>query len=193
MDRYSPVAITDLTESNSAAQEEIALLLMDAFPQAWPTRDEAMKEIRESFEADRMSRIAIGARGEALGWIGAISQYDGHTWEIHPLVVHPDYRTQGIGRALVADIERLAADRGAITLYLGTDDETDATSLSGVDLYDDLWGHIARMRNLREHPYSFYERIGFTVVGVIPDANGPGKPDIFMAKRVRSERGDVTG
>ena len=27
-------------------------------------------------------------------------------------------------------------------------------------------------------------RVGFTVVGVMPDANGPGKPDIFLAKRV---------
>jgi hypothetical protein len=26
--------------------------------------------------------------------------------------------------------------------------------------------------------------MGFVVVGVLPDANGPGKPDMLMAKRV---------
>jgi aminoglycoside 6'-N-acetyltransferase I len=35
-----------------------------------------------------------------------------------------------------------------------------------------------------DHPAGFYSRMGFQVVGLIPDANGPGKPDILMAKRV---------
>jgi aminoglycoside 6'-N-acetyltransferase I len=30
----------------------------------------------------------------------------------------------------------------------------------------------------------FYRKLGFVIVGVVPDANGPGKPDILMAKRV---------
>lgn len=30
--------------------------------------------------------------------------------------------------------------------------------------------------------------VGFVIVGVMPDANGWGKPDIFMAKRVKSAR-----
>jgi aminoglycoside 6'-N-acetyltransferase I len=34
------------------------------------------------------------------------------------------------------------------------------------------------------NPLAFYQRVGFEIVGVIPDANGPGKPDILMAKRV---------
>lgn len=43
---------------------------------------------------------------------------------------------------------------------------------------------IASIRNLGGHPYEFYQRCGFTIVGVLPDASGPGKPDIFMAKRL---------
>jgi aminoglycoside 6'-N-acetyltransferase I len=59
------------------------------------------------------------------------------------------------------------------------------TSLSGVDLYDDLPNHLAHIRNVKGHPYSFYLKCGFVIAGAVPDANGPGKPDILMAKRVR--------
>jgi aminoglycoside 6'-N-acetyltransferase I len=34
------------------------------------------------------------------------------------------------------------------------------------------------------HPFGFYRRLGFVLVGVLPDANGPGRPDIFLAKRL---------
>jgi ribosomal protein S18 acetylase RimI-like enzyme len=91
---------------------------------------------------------------------------------------------RGIGRALVADFEAQVRQRGAVTILLGSDDEDDMTSLSGVDLYPDVWPHIAQMRNLRGHPYEFYQKCGFVVVGVVPDANGWGKPDILLAKRV---------
>ena len=73
-----------------------------------------------------------------------------------------------------------------MTLYLGSDDENGETNLSGRDLYTDIPGAIAGIRNLQRHPYEFYLKVGFRVVGVIPDANGPGKPDILLAKRVTS-------
>ena len=58
------------------------------------------------------------------------------------------------------------------------------TSLSQVDLYKNTWEHITNIRNLKGHPFEFYQKMGFTIIGVIPDANGWNKPDIMMAKRV---------
>jgi aminoglycoside 6'-N-acetyltransferase I len=74
--------------------------------------------------------------------------------------------------------------RGGLTLLLGSDDEDGMTTLSGVELYLDVWEHVATLRNLRGHPFEFYQKCGFVIVGLVPDANGIGKPDILMAKRV---------
>jgi aminoglycoside 6'-N-acetyltransferase I len=82
---------------------------------------------------------------------------------------------RGIGSALVVDLEARVAERGVLTLWLGTDDETGMTTLSGVDLYPDVLGH----------PYEIYLKLGFSIIGAMPDANGWGKPDIYMAKRCR--------
>ena len=79
-------------------------------------------------------------------------------------------------------------ERGGLTLWLGTDDEDNMTTLSGVNLYPDDFEHIAKIRNLRGHPYEFYQKCGFVIVGVVPDANGLGKPDIYMAKRISADK-----
>jgi GNAT superfamily N-acetyltransferase len=99
---------------------------------------------------DRIARVAVGDDGVVLGWIGGIAQYDGNVWELHPLVVDPWHQRQGIGRALVTDLEDQVRQRGGLTLWLGTDDEDGVTTLAGVDLYADVLGHLARIRNVRE-------------------------------------------
>ncbi|MEG4110666.1 MULTISPECIES: GNAT family N-acetyltransferase [unclassified Microcoleus] len=108
----------------------------------------------------------------------------GNVWELHPLVVGTEFRRQGIGRSLVADLAAEAKNRGGIVLWVGTDDQDNQTTLSGINLYPNVWEHIAKIRNLRGHPYEFYQKMGFAIVGVMPDANGIGKPDIYMAKRL---------
>jgi aminoglycoside 6'-N-acetyltransferase I len=180
--------ICDLDPNDRRTIEQVAALLVEGFrehwPNAWPDIGSAIEEVRESFGEGRISRVALDDEGAALGWVGGIEQYDGNVWELHPLVVRAGARRRGVGRALVRDLEEQVAARAGWTITLGSDDEHNMTSLGGVDLYPDVWAHIASIRNLRGHPYEFYQKCGFAIVGVIPDANGPGKPDILMAKRV---------
>ena len=83
------------------------------------------------------------------------------------------------------DAARLTVrERGGLTIWLGSDDEDDMTSLAGVDLFPDPLAHLAAIRNYKGHPYEFYRKVGFSIAGVLPDANGLGKPDIFLAKSV---------
>jgi aminoglycoside 6'-N-acetyltransferase I len=181
--------IIDLSPEDNQAIEQVAAILVAGFkehwPDAWPDMDSALEEVRESFGADRISRVAIDEDGSTvLGWIGGISEYDGNVWELHPLVISQKHQGQGIGSALVADLEDRVRERGGLTISLGSDDDDNQTTLSGVDLYSNLWEKIAQIRNLNRHPYEFYQKLGYTIVGVMPDANGRGKPDIIMAKRI---------
>ena len=186
-ERAPGFSILDLAPDDEEAIRQAANLLVEGFkddwPEAWPTEEEALREVREALGEGRICRVALGGDGTILGWIGGIPSYEGKVWELHPLVVRPDVQRSGIGRALVADLEARVGERGALTLWLGTDDEADMTTLSGVDLYPDVLGHLANIENLRGHPYEFYQKLGFSIIGVMPDANGWGKPDIFMAKR----------
>ena len=179
--------IIDLLPDDEDKIRQAAVFLVKVFrgdSPAWPDMDAALEEVRESFGPERISRVAVDEQDTVLGWIGGQPHYEGYVWELHPLVVHPDRQRRGIGRALVADLEAQVRARGGLTLWLGTDDVDSQTSLSGVDLYPNPLAHLAQIVNLDDHPYEFYQKVGFIIVGVMPDANGPGKPDIYMAKRV---------
>jgi len=182
------IKIINISANDQELIRQTARLLVEAFqenwPNAWPTMGAALDEVKECLNPERILRAAVDDKGNVLGWIGALSEYNGMAWELHPLVVDPQCQGQGIGRALVNDLEEHVKQRGGISIYLGTDDENDMTSLSGKDLYAHAWEHIANIQNLRRHPYEFYQKMGYAIVGVIPDANGPGRPDIIMAKKI---------
>jgi aminoglycoside 6'-N-acetyltransferase I len=185
-----PSPLRNLT-SDDGLVDQTAHLLLDTFrgrSDDWPDLDAAREEVLVSLAPDRISRIFVDDAGVVLGWIGGMPTYGGRVWEIHPLVVSGSHRRQGVGRALVEDLERLAARRGALTLWAGADDEHHETTLSGTDLYPDIPGAIRSIGNLHHHPYEFYLRVGFRIAGLLPDANGVGKPDIFLAKKVNPQR-----
>lgn len=177
------------TLENEQLLHQAAQLLVDAFrehwPEAWPTSEEGLEEVYEMFEPKRICRFAVDENGLLLGLIGGIPGYEGNVWELHPLAVQPSQQGQGIGRALVEDFEEQVHQRGGLTITLGTDDEDNMTSLSNADLYAGTWEKIQNVRNLKGHPFEFYQKLGYVITGIVPDANGIGKPDILMAKRVR--------
>lgn len=179
--------IRNLQADDQRSVEQAAAALVAGFrehwPEAWPDLASARAEVQAALEPGKICCAAYNSDGALLGWIGGGLQY-AFVWELHPLVVLPAAQGHGIGRALVADFEERVREQGGLTLLLGSDDDDDMTSLSSVDLYPDVWAHITRIRNLRGHPYEFYQKCGFAIVGVVPDANGPGRPDILMAKRV---------
>ncbi|MDX1616953.1 MAG: GNAT family N-acetyltransferase, partial [Candidatus Promineifilaceae bacterium] len=101
--------ITDLQADDVSTVEQLAELLVEAFavhwPMAWPNVEAGRAEVLESLAPGRISRVARDSKGRILGWIGAIPEYDGNVFELHPLVVRPDSQRRGIGRALVQNLE----------------------------------------------------------------------------------------
>ncbi len=180
--------IQTLRPSEQSWVEQAAALLVEEFrngaPAAWPNMESALAEMREALQPTRICHVALDTTGQVIGWIGGIPGYDGRVWELHPLVVAARWQGRGIGRALVDALERTVASHGGLTITLGTDDIIGQTSLHGRDLYPDLAQAMQTIQNLARHPYTFYLKCGFVISGLVPDANGFGKPDILMAKRV---------
>ena len=186
--------IVTLAEGNDRLIQQAAQLLVDAFREhwadAWPSLEDGLREVHEMLEAERICRAAIDNEGNLIGLIGGIPQYDGLVWELHPLAVQPDMQGKGIGKSLVEDFEEQVSSRGGLTITLGSDDEDNMTSLSGVDLYENLWDKVKDIRNLKYHPFEFYQKMGYVITGIVPDANGVGKPDIIMSKRVANNKSE---
>jgi aminoglycoside 6'-N-acetyltransferase I len=178
--------IVDLATLTQAQLDDAARILREALsrhPDAYGGPGEAEAEVAKVI--GRPERLGLAAlEGETLlGWVGAIRGYS-HAWELHPLVVDPPRHRDGIGRALTTALEDSARAEGILVLHLGTDDDFGGTNLFGADLFPDVLAKARGAVSVANHPLGFYLQLGYEVVGLVPDANGFGKPDILMAKRL---------
>lgn len=165
---------------------EVCSLLVHSFRESspdWvPTTARARKVVDDALAPGCINRILV-LNDRVVGWVGLRHDY-GAVWELHPLVVDAALRRRGYGRQLVDAAETLAAHQGGFTLVLGTSDEVGLTSLSGKDLFRDPLAELRELRAAASHPVGFWLNVGFTIVGVVPDAEGEGKPTILLAKRL---------
>lgn len=175
--------VTEFDREDTLLKVELADMLAATWPQSYGQT--ATTEVDHLMAPDRLAIAAIDD-DELVGFVGAIPQYGVTGWELHPLIVRDSHRKRRIGARLMTFIENEIASRGGLTVYLGTDDEKFETSLSEGDLFQNPLQAIQEIENRNHHPYEFYQKLGYQIVGVIPDANGWHKPDILMAKRVAS-------
>lgn len=178
--------IIDMLTLTEVERLAAATLLRDSLPVGYPTMENAMAEVIDCVVSDNIM-LAVRETTEIIAWGGLLApSYGGRVYELHPLVVREDKRGLGIGRSIVEALEKRARANGGLTLFLGADDEQDGgeTSLANVDLYDNLADKLKHF-DTGKHQSAFYQKLGFKVVGVLPDANGFGKPDIFLAKSLR--------
>jgi aminoglycoside 6'-N-acetyltransferase I len=169
------------------SRDHIATMLLDFrpyHPSPWTNHVDAHEEVIASLREDirRISIVALDGY-KAVGWIAGFETY-GSAFEIHPLVVRYNYQGQGIGRRLLEVFEQRVAAYGSCTAYVGSDDEGACTNVGAQDLFPNVLDKARHIENLKAHPFAFYKRCGYEVVGLLPDVNGFGKPDIWLAKRV---------
>lgn len=177
--------IIDMSKFDEAQLNQAAEILTNTLNIGYPTFKDAMEEIEELLVPENTLLAAV-AGDEVIGWGGILAPgYDGNVFELHPLAVREDRQGKGIGRTIVEALEEEAKRQGGLTIWLGADDESEEgeTSLADADLYDDLPSKLAAF-NPGTHQAGFYLKMGYKIIGVLPDANGRGRPDIFFGKRL---------
>jgi aminoglycoside 6'-N-acetyltransferase I len=179
------VRIVEFANLDDIQLARAALVLREALPSpaAYKAPGEAEAEVaRVRDHADRFGYAAL-IGSELAGWIGAVRGYS-HSLELHPLVVDGPRRRHGVGTVLVAALEQRARADGYLALHLGADDDFGGTSLFGLDLFPGVLDKARQISASYRHPLEFYRRCGLEVVGLIPNANGLGKPDILTSKAI---------
>ena len=177
--------IINMSELDKLQIMQAARMLTEGIPKGYPTLDDALEEINSLLDPEDTLLAAV-ENGEVLGFGGILDpDYNGNVFELNPLVVRADRRREGIGGKIVSALEEEARKQGGLIIRLGADDEGEKgeTSLANADLFDNLPEKLKNF-NPGTHQSAFYIKLVYKIIGVMPDANGYGKPDIYLGKRL---------
>jgi len=184
---YSICNIGESKTTKTQAAEILYKTFTGINKDAWPDMESALTEVDECLEEPNVC-IGIKIGDELIGWVGLRPMYK-TTWELHPMVVKKEFWGKGYGKILLDELERIALNKYISGIFLGSDDETFSTSLSDKEIKtENIFNEIVNIKNYKNHPYEFYQKCGYTIIGVVPNANGDRKPDIFMWKDIRCDR-----
>ncbi len=93
--------------------------------------------------------VVIMAGDRTVG-CGGLQRIDDDTVEIKRMWIHPDWRGAGLGRRLLAELERIAADRGSGRVVL----DTNEVLTEAVTMYERN-GYVA-IERYNDNPYAHH-------------------------------------
>ncbi len=177
-------------------REQAVKILLEAFPadEMWSDLDEKMA--RETVEFSIYGKnICIGIKigSELAGWVCLRPEYEKikneATWELHPFVISPKFKRKGYGKMLMEEVEKAAQENNIIGIILSSGDEANKTSLSDKEITgENIIEEIKNIKNYKNHPYEFYQKCGYSIIGIIPNAYGIRKTDIWLWKDIRKKK-----
>jgi GNAT superfamily N-acetyltransferase len=104
--------------SDPAAAPLLAGLRLE-YTSRYGANDELSRYPESEFAAPHGAFLVVVSGGETVAG-GAFRRYDATTAEIKRVWTHPRHRRAGLGRLVVAELEREARDRGYRRVYLTT-------------------------------------------------------------------------
>ena len=171
-------------------KKQAAQILLETFSEdnMWPDLNEktAFETVNECIAGENIA-IGIKNKDQLIGWVGLRPMYK-KTWELHPMAIKHEFKRKGYGKILINELEIIAQENEIIGIVAGSDDEMNKTSLSEKEITrENIFEEIKNIKNYKNHPYEFYIKCGFSIIGIIPNANGPNKPDIWLWKDIRNK------
>jgi aminoglycoside 6'-N-acetyltransferase I len=177
--------INESEETKKQAAEILYATFTEINGNLWLKNEkDALDEVGECIKGANIC-IGIKLENKLIGWAGLRPMYE-KTWELHPMVIKKEFQGKKYGKILLNEIEIMAYKNGIIGIVAGSDDETNSTSLSEKEINcENIFEEIKNIKNYKNHPFEFYKKCGYIIIGIIPNANGQNKPDIWLWKDIR--------
>jgi aminoglycoside 6'-N-acetyltransferase I len=175
--------------------EQAVRIMLESFPddEMWPDLNEkkALETVTNSLDEKNIC-IGLKVGNELAGWVCLSPMYgkieNEETWNLQPLAVSTKFKGRGFGKILMNEVERLAREKNIIGILLSSGDEADKTSLSDREISgENVIEEIKNIKNYKNHPYEFYQKCGYSIIGIVPNGYGLRRTDIWLWKDIRKK------